>query len=115
MRLMNSDPDARRAPVLTCSAYTGDGLDDVWAAVLEHRAHLEEQGSLQGRRAEQQREWMWAMVDAELRDAVRRSPRVRELLGGLTPQVRSGEVSAVDGAARIIQSFSTDLSERLGD
>ena len=37
MRLMNSDPDARRPPVLTCSAQTGDGLDDVWAAVLEHR------------------------------------------------------------------------------
>ncbi|MDN5718347.1 MAG: methylmalonyl Co-A mutase-associated GTPase MeaB, partial [Janibacter sp.] len=66
-------------------------------------------------RAEQQREWMWAMVDAELRDAVRRSPRVRGLLGGLTPGVRSGEVSAVDGAARILEAFSTDLAERSGD
>ena len=112
MRLMNSDPDARRPPVLTCSAQTGDGLDDVWAAVLEHREWLEAQGSLHARRAEQQREWMWAMVDAELRDAVRRSPQVCELLAEITPGVRTGEVSAVDGAARIIAAFSSDLAAR---
>lgn len=112
MRLMNPDPHARRPPVLTCSAYTGDGLDDVWDAVLEHRAWLEEQGSLYGRRAEQQREWMWAMVDAELRDSVRHSPRVRELLTEITPGVRSGQVTAVDGAERIIAAFSADLAER---
>lgn len=115
MRLMNPDKDARRPPVLTCSAYTGDGLDDVWASVVEHREWLEEQGSLHQRRAEQQREWMWAMVDAELRDAVRRSPRVRELLTEITPGVRSGEVSAVDGSARILEAFSADLAERPGD
>ena len=114
MRLMNPDPEARRPPVLTCSAHTGDGLDDVWAKVVEHREWLEELGSLQARRAEQQREWMWAMVDAELRDAVRRSPRVRELLTDITPGVRTGEVSAVDGADRIIAAFSTDLAEREG-
>ncbi len=112
MRMMNPDPEARRPPVLTCSAYTGAGLDDVWQAVLDHREYLEERGSLATRRAEQQQEWMWAMVDAELRDAVRRSPRVREQLGELTAAVRSGSTSAVDGAERIISAFSTDLADR---
>lgn len=112
MRLMNPDPQGRRPQVLTCSSLTGDGLDEVWDAVLEHRAWLESQGSLHGRRAEQQREWMWAMVDAELRDAVRHSPRVRELLTGVTPGVRSGQVSAVEGAERIIAAFSADLADR---
>ncbi|MGO1168041.1 MAG: methylmalonyl Co-A mutase-associated GTPase MeaB [Janibacter sp.] len=115
MRLMNPDKDARRPPVLTCSAYTGDGLDEVWSSVVEHREWLEEQGSLHSRRAEQQREWMWAMVDSELRDVVRESPRVRELLIELVPGVRAGEVSAVDGASRIIAAFSTDLAERGSD
>ena len=52
------------------------------------------------------------MVDSELRDAVRRSPRVRELLAEITPGLRTGEVSAVDGAARIIASFAEDLAAR---
>lgn len=112
MRLMNPDPDARRPPVLTCSAYTGDGLDEVWEAVLEHRAWLEAEQSLQTRRAEQQREWMWAMVDAELRDAVRHSARVRELTAEITPGVREGRISAVEGAEQIIAAFAADLAER---
>ncbi len=41
MKLITSDPHARRPPVLTSSALTGKGLDEVWQAVLDHRAYLE--------------------------------------------------------------------------
>ena len=75
MRLMMPGPSARRPPVLTCSALTGEGLDEVWAAVLDHREHLESEGSLEVRRARQQQDWMWAMVDAHLPDVVRDAPR----------------------------------------
>ena len=77
LRLMMPGPAVRRPPVLTCSARTGAGLDEVWAAVLEHREHLEAEGSLDARRARQQQDWMWAMVDAQLQDAVRDAPSVR--------------------------------------
>ena len=50
-----------------------------------------------------------------VRDAVRRSPRVRELLAEITPGVRTGSVSAVDGAARIIAAFGADLAQRPGE
>ena len=110
MRLISSDPQARRPPVLTCSAQEQTGLDEVWQAVLDHRAYLEQEGSLEGRRRAQQQSWMWAMVDAELHDAVRRSPSVRERLPSLTSAVSDGSLSAVDGAARIIELFARDLS-----
>ena len=109
MWLMNPDPEARRPPVLTCSAQTGTGLDEVWQAVLDHRSWLEQEGSLHSRRAEQQRDWMWAMVDAELRDRVRRAPSVRAELDGLVAGVRSGETSAVEAAQRILVDFAGDL------
>ena len=108
MRLMNPDPDARRTPVLTCSAQTGAGLDEVWQAVLDHRAWLEEQGSLQSRRRSQQTSWMWAMVDAELRDGVRRSPGVRAVLGEVQEGVADGTVSAVDAAQQVLKAFFAD-------
>ena len=108
MRLMNPDPDARRTPVLTCSAQTGAGLDEVWQAVLDHRAWLEEQGSLQSRRRAQQTSWMWAMVDAELRDGVRRSPGVRAVLGEVQEGVADGTVSAVDAAQQVLEAFFAD-------
>ncbi|MEX1908888.1 methylmalonyl Co-A mutase-associated GTPase MeaB [Janibacter sp. Y6] len=110
MRLMNPDPSARRPPVLTCSAQTGAGLDEVWQAVLDHRAYLTEHGSLEARRREQQTSWMWAMVDAELRDGVRRSPAVREVVADVGEDVASGRVSAVDAARRVLDAYARDLA-----
>jgi len=105
MRLMLPGKDVRRPPVLTCSAQTGSGLDDVWQAVLDHRAHLEAEGSLAARRAQQQQDWMWAMVDAHLEDAVRGHPAVRGQRADLEAAVRAGQVSAVDAADRILRAF----------
>ena len=112
MRLMMPGPSARRPPVLTCSALTGAGLDEVWSAVLEHREHLQAQGSLAVRRARQQQDWMWAMVDAQLHDAVRDAPSVRTEQAEVERAVRAGELSAVDGTARILELYVTDLRAR---
>ncbi|GAA3610021.1 methylmalonyl Co-A mutase-associated GTPase MeaB [Marihabitans asiaticum] len=106
MRLISSDPQARRPPVLTCSAQEQTGLDEVWQAVLDHRRHLQEQGSLESRRREQQLSWMWALVDAELHDAVRRDETVRTELPALVDSVSDGRVSAVEAAQRILAAFS---------
>ncbi|MFQ6173323.1 methylmalonyl Co-A mutase-associated GTPase MeaB [Oryzobacter sp. R7] len=111
MRLMMPGPAARRPPVLTCSALTGAGLDEVWAAVLEHREHLEAEGSLEVRRARQQQDWMWALVDAHLQDAVRDSARVRASRAEVEAAVRSGGTSAVEGAARILRLYADDVRD----
>jgi len=105
MRLMLPGADVRRPQVLTCSSLTGAGLDEVWAAVLEHRAHLESEGSLDVRRAQQQQDWMWALVDAHLTDAVRAAPGVKQQRADIESAVRSGELSAVDAASQILEAF----------
>ncbi len=110
MRLMMPGPAAHRPPVLTCSALTGAGLDEVWSAVLEHRERLESEGSLEVRRARQQQDWMWALVDTHLQDAVRDAPSVRGEHAEIERAVRAGELSAVDGAARIQELFVADLT-----
>ena len=109
MRLMMPGPSTRRPPVLTCSSLTGAGLDEVWSAVLEHREHLASEGSLEVRRARQQQDWMWAMVDAHLHDAVRDATGVRAERAAIEHAVRAGELSAVDGTARILDLYVDDL------
>lgn len=99
----------RRTPVLTSSSYTGDGLDEVWQAVLDHRATLAADGSLDARRAAQQRDWMWALVQDDLATALRRSPGVRAMTKHLESAVSSGELSAVEASAEILDAFRRDF------
>ena len=106
MKLITSDNEKRRAPVLTCSSYTGAGLDELWDAVEKHRAELEAAGTLDARRLDQQREWLWNMVRDELNESLRTSPAVRTVADDVESRLASESLSALEGAQLILRAFS---------
>ncbi|RAS68959.1 LAO/AO transport system kinase [Lentzea atacamensis] len=102
-------PDALwHPPVLTCSGLTGNGLEELWSRVLEHRATLRDAGELDERRRRQQVEWTWMMVHDELWRQVRESTAVRALAPSLEEKVRSGELTATLAAEQILKAFQSD-------
>lgn len=109
MKLITSDPDAPRPPVLTSSSYTGKGLMEVWDAVLAHRASLETSGGLAERRNQQQLEWLGALVEEDLLGAVRRSPGVRAIRDDVRAKVAAGTMSAIEGSELLVRAFVRDV------
>ncbi|HEX2858006.1 MAG TPA: methylmalonyl Co-A mutase-associated GTPase MeaB [Propionibacteriaceae bacterium] len=109
MKLITSDPHAVRPPVLTSSSFTGKGLDEVWQAVLSHRAMLQESGGLETRRREQQLSWLAALVEEDVLGAVKRSPAVREIRDHIRQRVASGEMSAIEGSELLVRAFVRDV------
>lgn len=110
MKLITSDNSKRRAPVLTCSSYTGAGLDEVWDAVTKHRTELEESGTLAARRLDQQRDWLWNMVRDELMEALRTSPEVRATAERVEAQLADESLSALEGAQEILRTFAGSVA-----
>lgn len=110
MRMITADPNARRPPVLTSSSFTGKGLDEVWQAVLDHRGYLDEHGGLEQRRRRQQLDWLWALVEGELADGLRRSARVRAIRDGVEAEIDAGELSALEGSEQIVRAFADDVA-----
>lgn len=106
MKLISSDESKRRAPVLTCSSYTGAGLDDLWAAVEKHRSELESAGELATRRLQQQRAWLWNMVEQEVIQRLRTTPEVRAVAERIEADVDAERLSAVEGAATILEAYA---------
>lgn len=98
--------------VLTSSALTGEGLDEVWQAVLDHRQALVDAGRLETRRAEQQQAWMWSLVDAELRAAARTTPSVRARRREWEAAVAEGAMPATEAAEEILAALRSDWSRR---
>jgi LAO/AO transport system kinase len=109
MKLITSDPKARRPPVLTSSSYTGKGLAELWEAILEHREHLESTGGLAARRARQQRDWMWSLIDDELLETVRQTPAVKAMRAELEADVMAGRLSAVEAAQAVLAGFARSI------
>lgn len=106
MKLVTSQNDDRRVPVLTCSALKDIGLQEVWDAVLEHRAWLDEHVGLAQHRAEQQVVWMGSQLEATLLDSMRSTEELRSLRAQLEQEVRHGRTSAMEAAGEFLASYA---------
>jgi LAO/AO transport system kinase len=82
--------------VSMCSAVAGDGVEALWATMLEHHAVVD----WDRRRREQNVAWMWQAVDEELRAATRSDPRVP----ALEAEVRAGRLGPDRAAAQLVAS-----------
>ena len=92
-------------PTLLVSGLSGDGLPELWQAVLDHRAALEESGRLQTQRREQQRGWMWSMIEERLLRRFREHPAVREALDDVEAAVLDGRTTPTLAADVLLDAF----------
>ncbi len=97
-------------PVVTCSALTGDGVDEVWERVLAHREHLGADG-LAHKRARQQLDFTWALVRDELDQRLRSSPTVAAVRAEIRDGVLSGDVPASVAADRLLAAYDAPPRE----
>jgi LAO/AO transport system kinase len=111
LRLLRAPDERWRTPVLTCSAQEGNGLDEVWAQIQQHRAALENAGALASLRRDQQIAWVWNLVEDRLLARLRRHPAVRGVAAKLEDEVRAGTLTATSAAEQILDAFTTPAGE----
>ncbi len=80
-------------PVITCSALKGDGIEALWAHVLDHRERLTASGELAAHRGEQQVKWMWAMLEERLFAPLRSDPALRAGVPRIEADVAAGRLA----------------------
>jgi LAO/AO transport system kinase len=81
-------------PVLTYSALTGGGIDELWAKVLEHRERMSGSGELAQRRREQQVKWMWSMLEQRVFERLHTDASLKARLPKIEAAVAEGRLSA---------------------
>jgi LAO/AO transport system kinase len=106
LHLMRPKTPAWTARVLPASSLVGTGIDEVWAAVGEHRAAVTGAGDLARLRAAQATAWMWSELHDELAARFRHHPAVRAQLAGVEAEVAAGGLSPAAAARRLLDAFS---------
>jgi LAO/AO transport system kinase len=105
LRLMRGTHPQWKPSVLAVSGLHNQGLDELWAKVVEHRQLLEQTGQLAQRRSEQTRRWMWRMVEERLLRALREHPEVAAKTPEIERAVMAGQLTATLGAEAILTAF----------
>jgi len=89
-------------PVLAVSALTGAGVPGLWNEVTRFEAAMTASGELQAKRRRQAVDWMWGLIDAELRARFRHHPAVRDSLDRLTAAVSRGALTPSAAALELL-------------
>lgn len=89
-------------PVLTCSAMTGVGIDDVWAAVERHQETMAATGEFAERRSRQQIDWMWSLVEEHLVSDFKAQSAVIRQAEQLEESLRAERITASAAARRLL-------------
>jgi len=110
IRMLRGHGESWDVPVLTCAGLTGEGLDEVWAKLVEHQERARASGEFDERRRNQQVRWTWQLVRDGLEHALRAHPGVRSLAPTLEKAVLAGELTPALAAQEILRTFSGPAS-----
>ncbi|MGR6965953.1 methylmalonyl Co-A mutase-associated GTPase MeaB [Geodermatophilus sp. URMC 61] len=95
-------------PVLTCAGLTGEGLDEVWAKLVEHQDRRKASGAFDERRRTQQVRWTRQLVRDGLEHRLRAHPGVRAAAPELEKAVLAGELTPALAAQQLLETFLRD-------
>jgi LAO/AO transport system kinase len=90
-------------PVMLLSALEGEGLDQLWSSIEQHRATLGKSGALQAKRSDQQRRWLWQILQAGLEERLRLG--LKDELAALEAAVAAGETTPGHAAEKLLASL----------
>ncbi len=89
----------------TCSAYTGQGIDEIWRVVEKYREITTASGLFARRRRSQETDWVRALVKEGLVGLFEAHPGVRGVRDHLFGQVERGEIPATTAARLLLEAF----------
>ena len=107
IRMLRGHDETWDVPVLTCAGLTGEGLETVWAKVVEHQERMKAAGAFDERRRTQQVRWTWQLVRDGLEHQLRSHPGVRGAVPELEKAVLAGELTPALAAQQILETFSS--------
>ena len=99
---MHHDEKIWHPQVIQLSALHAQGVDTFWDKVLEFKSLQTSSGKFELRRQKQALAWMWARIDAGLKQAFAQHPAVKTLLPQLTQDVLEGRVAASTAARSML-------------
>lgn len=105
LRLTHPTSPTWNPPVMTCSGQNGDGLEDLWGRIADHRSVMTATGEWDDRRRAQRLAWMWSMVEDRLLDSLRADPAVLGLLEAAEAEVLDGLTTPSAAAERLLEAF----------
>lgn len=95
----------------TCSAYTGEGVMEMWEVIEEFNKMMVDSGRLEKRRKDQTLEWVNHMTEEHVHNLVFNNPNVIEAMLETEKLIRADQISATMAAQNLIDKIEYELKK----
>jgi LAO/AO transport system kinase len=89
----------------TCSAVTGEGIDDIWAVVEQFRAQTQAAGVFEKRRRRQILDWVYTMVEEHLRKSFFEHAGVQHIRADVEQAVVGGHMPPTVAVRELLRKY----------
>lgn len=93
-------------PAMLCSALHNEGVAEFWQTVNDFHSKMRLSGEFEKKRNLQASDWMWSLVQEELKDLFMRDKHVAPLIDQVQTSVSHGMTTPSVAARRLIEAFT---------
>jgi LAO/AO transport system kinase len=102
LRYLQPSTEGWKTQALACSAYTGEGVDELWNVIEAFRANTTLSGVFEKRRQQQNLDWMHNLVLEQIKRSFYSNTSVRQNMPAIEQQVIGGRISSTQAATRLL-------------
>lgn len=95
----------------TCSAYTGEGVMEMWDVIMDFMNRMTESGTLDARRKQQTLEWVHHMTDEHIHNMIYQNPAVIAEIQKTEELIMDSQISATMAAHNLIERIEEQLKK----
>ena len=93
----------------TCSAYTGEGIQEIWDVAMEYIDQMKGTGQLESRRQQQNLTWVREMTDDYFRNLIYKNPAIAEPRSEIESRVLDGSLAPTKALSEIVAVIENSL------
>lgn len=93
----------------TCSAFTGEGVPEIWDVMVDYCRQMRASGQLDARRSQQNLTWVREMADDYFRNLLYNNPAIAAAREGIEAQVLAGEISPTKALGEIVDAIESQF------
>ncbi|KAG9275695.1 methylmalonic aciduria type A protein, mitochondrial [Astyanax mexicanus] len=105
LKLLRKKSKTWKPKVVRVSSQTGEGVPELWEVMLQFRDSMLACGELQVRRREQQKVWLWSLIQENALQHFREHPAVQAGLPEMERRVTQGDISPGLAADLLLRAF----------
>jgi LAO/AO transport system kinase len=98
----------------TCSAYTGDGIPEIWNMIDAYISETKQNGYFDQKRREQSKLVMLGNIERNLKNGFFQNYQIKSMLPMVQEKILKNEISAYKGAELLLETYfkSKDIGKR---